>query len=351
MSKSTITLRTAALAALLAVAAVSPLTSRADDWMARLSDSLRVADVSIPGTHDAATGDGFLHPYGGDAVRLAATQHCTIAAQWASGIRAFDLRPDVLAADGAQPVLQVYHGLFATTRTLYSVLRQLCDSLDAHPSEFAVVLLRHESHPTRDGSQWPQLMAATLGRVATHMAAFSPSMTVGETRGKILLIARDTYDGPQYGAMASGWGHSDSPVEATLSGPHGTAKLMLQDYYDTSSPDGPVRKGVAIRRLCAAKDGTVRAGVPTWAINHTSGYAQVTTYGSDHDMSTSLGYRLNAHDTNIMLTRLLVRRSRHTGIVMMDFAATDTCLGTDVGGLALTRAVIDTNFRTPRPRR
>ena len=62
---------------------------KAGDWMKRLPDNLFVSQVSIPGTHDAATGNG---------VTLASYSQCQdidVATQWSIGIRAFDFRPKV----------------------------------------------------------------------------------------------------------------------------------------------------------------------------------------------------------------------------------------------------------------
>ena len=59
---------------------------KAGDWMKRLPDNLFVSQVSIPGTHDAATGNG---------VTLASYSQCQdidVATQWSIGIRAFDFR-------------------------------------------------------------------------------------------------------------------------------------------------------------------------------------------------------------------------------------------------------------------
>ena len=46
------------LSLLLTIAALTP--ARAADWMARIADTQRVCRLSIPGTHDACTGYGFL---------------------------------------------------------------------------------------------------------------------------------------------------------------------------------------------------------------------------------------------------------------------------------------------------
>ena len=62
----------------------------ADNWMSHLPDETYVAAVSIPGTHDSGTGNGFDGFLGETFAR---TQDISFGDQWKIGIRAFDLRP------------------------------------------------------------------------------------------------------------------------------------------------------------------------------------------------------------------------------------------------------------------
>ena len=124
--------------------ALSSATDDGDDWMRRLPDDTFVAKVSIPGSHDSATGDGFDASSAGLGESFAQTQELSIDEQWALGIRAFDLRP--ASYDG---YLHIHHGIVATARRFDDVLFQLRDSLKAHPTEFVVIHLLHES----DGDQ------------------------------------------------------------------------------------------------------------------------------------------------------------------------------------------------------
>ena len=60
------------------------------NWMSYLPDELYVAHVSIPGTHDTATGHEWDSSLGKS---MSTTQVATIDEQLAGGIRAFDFRP------------------------------------------------------------------------------------------------------------------------------------------------------------------------------------------------------------------------------------------------------------------
>jgi 1-phosphatidylinositol phosphodiesterase len=71
----------------------------APNWMGRLSDSTRLSELSLPGTHDSGAS-----VFGGD---IAFTQSMSLATQLDSGIRVWDIR---LAKNGAGRLV-IYHGI------------------------------------------------------------------------------------------------------------------------------------------------------------------------------------------------------------------------------------------------
>ena len=83
-----------------------------NNWMENLDDNRLVTDLSLPGTHDAATAEGWYGPsnvdMGGYTLgdMVARAQDLTIAEQWAVGVRVFDIRPQ---KDG--DVLRCMHGI------------------------------------------------------------------------------------------------------------------------------------------------------------------------------------------------------------------------------------------------
>ena len=137
----------AAMAAgsLAAYSAVAPydgqqaLTSaRADiqNWMSYLPDNMFVAHVSIPGTHDTATGEGWATT-GSLPLSMSTTQVAKIDDQLAAGVRAFDFRPG-LSSDGK---LTCNHGAHQTVLTMEEAMTKLTNYLDAHKKEFFVIHL------------------------------------------------------------------------------------------------------------------------------------------------------------------------------------------------------------------
>ena len=114
-------------------------TDDGDNWMRRLPDNTYVAAVSIPGTHDTATGEGFGED-GSLGEEYARCQDLSIAQQWNLGVRAFDLRP--AAFEG---YLNCNHGMIATSKRFDDALMQIRDLLIANPSEFVIIHMLHAS--------------------------------------------------------------------------------------------------------------------------------------------------------------------------------------------------------------
>ena len=109
------------------------------NWMAQLDDDAFVCQLSIPGAHDACASSFS----GWDALGAAVSgkvQTKTIEVMLTSGIRLFDLRP---AVNGSK--LSVYHGTLQTSYDFNPMMEQLRDYITQHPSEFCVVVMRHET--------------------------------------------------------------------------------------------------------------------------------------------------------------------------------------------------------------
>ena len=71
-----------------------------------------------------------------DMAKLVSTQELTIAELWQAGIRAFDLRPCT-----REGYLNINHGIISTALRFDTALQTLKDSLEANPSECAIIHL------------------------------------------------------------------------------------------------------------------------------------------------------------------------------------------------------------------
>ncbi len=302
------------------------------EWMSQLPDDVFVSQLSIPGAHDAGTG----HGTAGDS--FARTQDKTLTEMWDSGVRAFDLRPSV---DGDR--LRIYHGILSTDLYFDDALSTLCGLLDSYPSETCIVVMRHEDDHDSGSSSWNTMMKALLTAKPTkvHTVNFNPMAKLGDVRGKMIILSRDAYDTRPVGGFITGWGHSadfSSQKSGRIRGVGTTGQLYVQDYYDVSASGATATKTASVNRLLqfSTEENTDPA---TWVINHTSGYT-TTFFG----IATQDGYRDNAKTQNTAVIDYLKDHSGATGILVMDYAATDRSGHYDVMGQTLTDALIANNL-------
>ncbi len=312
------------------------------NWMSRLDDARTVASLSIPGAHDAATGEGLLMVAG-----LGKTQELTLAGQWECGVRAFDLRP---AVNGKK--LHIYHGPAKTRITFQEALETLRSMLEQHPTEFAIVLLREEndSENAAERALWPQAVGKAIENIGHKAAIFSPAMKVSYARGKIIFLSRNAYTGCNRGAIITGWSHSQGGTinaKITSCADGRTASLMVQDFY---APTGKERQQ-------AKKEGVLRflglaaeTSGDTWTINSVSGYRN--RWLGFTPFATTAGYKRNAVAQHPVVIEFLEKNSGPTGIVMMDYAGRDKASGGiwhwsafETMGATLVKKIIEQNFR------
>ncbi len=300
-------------------------------WMEDIPDATKVRSMSIPGAHDAATGHGFSGLSWVVGLVSGKTQSKKLDALFDAGVRAFDLRPThKKKADGQ---LKIYHGSLETNLTMKEALNQLRDKLIANPTEFVIIVVRHENDSDDDASAWLGAMTNLLADYEEYLVKFTPSLNVGAARGKMLFLTRDAFES-DYAGLIEGWTHSenfDEQKNAQISLGRSRSTLVVQDYYDCESND---RKTATIQNVFDyAINNTDES---TWVINHTSGYVSVGTETAVKNL---------AKVTNQYMVDALKSKSvdGRTGIVMMDYAADSEY---DKG---LVEAIINNNeyFKTP----
>lgn len=323
---------------------VAPVASNGNHWITALPDDVLVSQLSIPGTHDAATGDG-------TTFSLGKTQGLTLQGQWDMGIRMFDLRPGYKKVRTGlfkyANKLHIYHGLVETKTSFEDAINTLVNNLKANPNEFAIIVMRFENDHLiyNDRDVWNNLMASFLSSSdfpEEHRVDFRPDITVGDLRGKILILSRDAYASvPSTGAFVSGWSHGENgSTGGTIIGKNSTASLNIQDYYSVEDSE---QKNAVIKSFA---DMAANAQAGRWTINHTSGYTG--TLGSDS------AYKKNAANTNSFLYDYLVSNSKPiggTGIIVMDHVGARKSGNYVVWGDLLPQAIIDNNYKHRLTRR
>ncbi len=328
--------------------AVSSATDDGDDWMRRLPDDTFVAKVSIPGSHDSATGDGFSSDYEELGKSFAQTQELSIDQQWALGIRAFDLRP--ASYDG---YLHIHHGIVATARRFDDVLYQLRDSLIAHPTEFVVIHLLHEDDGDQNNNYNQQLTSLLKSdELKDYLVKFKRDLRVSDMRGKMLILSRNKYATTPIGGFFENWtGSADwgSMTNVKIVAPGGVkTPCYVQDFSSTYANGALQTKMDVIKQLLkysmAYKND--KATSITWFLNFASAYSQVLSlFGSD--ISTSDGYRDNATYTHPTIIDYLNTSTKAgpTGIVLMDYVGVDQTGEFNTKGREVVKTIIANNFR------
>lgn len=308
-------------------------------WMSNVADNAFVSQLSIPGVHDAGTGHGFttLHSIPGE--EFARTQDKTLTELWNSGIRAFDLRPSIDGND-----LRICHGYIKTNLMFSTAISTLCNLLDQHPTEAAIVIIRHESEGDSGSGNWDNLVRSKLSSspASSHTVNFTPAIKMKEARGKLIVLCRNVYDTNPIGGFVYNWGESANFSQQQggyIEGVDNQGPVFIQDFYNVSSSGAPATKTASIQRMlqfsCSENKEAKR-----WVINHTSGYSK-TFLG----IVTSDGYRDNAKTQNPVVINYLNSHTGPTGLVMMDYGGTDYSNGYNVKGQTLTNTLINNNFR------
>ena len=310
--------------------------------MQHLDDSRTVASLSIPGAHDAATGEG-VHMVAG----FGKTQELSLAALWDCGGRAFDLRP---AVNGEE--LHIYHGPIRTKISFGKALEILCNKLAEHPTEFAIVLLREEidSENSAERALWPQAVGKAIENIGDRAAIFSPAMSVREARGKIIFLSRNVYTGNNRGAIIKGWNHSlqgttDAVITSLANG--ATTRLQMQDYYAPTDKEKQKAKEEAVLQ-CLQRAASAPADV--WTINFLSRYSN--RWLGFTPFATTSGYKRNAERIHPIVINSLTTKPQPTGIIMLDFTGCDKTGGGiwhwgcfETLGAELVDKIIGQNFK------
>ena len=316
-----------------------------NNWMEDLEDSRLVTSLSLPGAHDAATGEGWMGIAEITGDLAAKAQDLTVAEQWNAGVRVFDIRPQV-----DESLLRCMHGISGTKLLVGDFFALLRDLLAAAPSEFAIVTTKID---TTEGEPevavWAPLFKSMIesDSLKALFVDFKPTLTVGDLRGKILMLSRNKYDEKPKGGFIDGWSSDKDFAKqqgGTITGSDGrSCPLWMQDYYQPN--DDRVGKDSAIRlMLDAAMSRDLASDSPAWVFNYTAGNTMV--FLSD-------GYRENAVYANQVVIDYLADEAHmgSTGVIFMDFAGVDESKSYngetvyEVKGLKLLDAVIAQNFR------
>lgn len=325
--------------------------STGNNWITPLPDDVPVCCLSLPGTHDAATMN---------CLAMGKCQVYSVAEQLKRGVRVFDLRPTM---DNDSSLGNIYHGVLDTGFSMSSVFTDFDNYLLANPDEFIIVLMRYESDRNSVAeSSYKTAMRSFLAGSSIYQsrkAAFKPDLTVGELRGKILIISRnDLSPDPAIETAVTGWSSSNVAGDLReVRGTGGTAEIYVQDMYsqerDGNSSDADFlekKKQVVCGMMDIAGQFSANpAAGRKWLVNYTSAYVGVQSLFG-YKIPKDDSYARNAASTNTAAYDYLIsREAAPAGIIMMDFAGASVHkvgeTAFNVCGDLLVQKIIDNNYR------
>ena len=311
-----------------------------NNWITPLDGNIYVSQMSIPGSHDAATGED-MATFVGDL--FAQTQENTLQTQWNLGVRCCDLRPAIYNPRlSSTNELWLWHGITRVAVSWASAMNTIKANLTDHPGEFAIVLFRHEDETPAAGKDnntdnFNTYMTNWVNANKKWIVDWRPDITIDECRGKLILISR--FKGSwEYGCF-TGWSHDAAGSTTTVNNAQNTASgtMYVQDYYNSSSHDAKftsIKKYLDIAQQFHTND----AMKNHWMLNHISGYV---------NSSTSNTYRANAAAQNPKVIEYLHNRTTpgSTGILLFDYSGAATSGNYTVQGDVMLQTVIDNNYK------
>jgi len=336
-----------------------PETKSGNNWITPLDDKIYVQQMSIPGTHDsAAKNTSSYFGFTGN------TQTKTIAEQWEMGIRAFDFRT---AYRTSEKEMWMWHGFTYCDVSLKESLNTIVEKLKANPGEFAIIQFRNESEerPTgttdKDNTKWESEMYNSLSSIDytdseekyRGIVQWKPELTIGECRGRIIILTRDTFNNIQKSGIITNFPENDrGTAKITANGK--STDYLVQDYYKYTTDDGSEQKINLVTNLY--KDTRTFSDINSqyftqkaWALNHTSGYRGIKTWilGIEILIGSDEQYMRNASYVNKPIYDTLIAETNFgpTGIVFMDYVGQRSTTSYTVYGDLLPQAIIEHNYK------
>ena len=221
--------------------------TKLNNWMQDIEDNRLVCKMSIPGTHDtgAYTGNAWVK-----------TQDKNIEQQLNSGIRFFDIR--LVHQNG---VLKLCHGshIFDTT-FVGDVLKTTAEFLKEHPSETVIMTIKRDHDLDKDvGTKYRGALQKALegDRALTPymVKSFRSDFTLGDLRGKMLIISRDGWIMTPSGNIPR-WSDNASFTSSIESTNGSSTTIHVEDHYKSRASDKVSYVAQNVRKAQAAFSGS-----------------------------------------------------------------------------------------------
>lgn len=219
----------------------------AAEWMRQLPDSLSLADITIPGTHDSGAQKGVFG--------IGQCQSLSITDQLNAGARFLDIRLKLI-----EDKLQVYHGILGMDMTFDDVQNECLEFLSAHPNETIIMSIKEED---ADEAGFANALIGAINKFKESWYTKNSMPTLGEARGKIVFMSRCDSNGKGISCQ-SNWGD-----DRTFTMNNGVP-MRVQDNYNVETADKIDEKWSDITALITFAHSSNKRS--TFCLNFTSGY-------------------------------------------------------------------------------
>lgn len=315
--------------------------SLTSNWMATLPDERKLVELSIPGTHDAATWNysqtrqDELSDYASSSLTLAKYYRCQEKSMFDmldGGVRFFDWR---IAYNPGNETIGFHHGaaVLDPNATLQDVLYGFYHWLDQHPTETVLVSINHEgSTGTPDDATYYKQIYDTLnsGLSAEYWVQANGTIgTLGESRGKLVFLQRFSWDklpsadDKRFGINLPGDAWTDNGRDITIIYNNELdQKAFIEDFYEMDLDSGSSTDAFVSEKFNATTAHLKKASSSEleqlW-ITFASGYADYSN--TDHPITPevmALGDDTAWGMNQRLLLWLFAHRGR-LGVVVLDF--------------------------------
>ena len=268
-------------------------------WMSALPESVLMYELSIPATHDSGA------MFGGFSLK---TQDATIKAQLEKGVRGFDIR----LKPRPEGKLGVYHDVKYQKITWEDdVLPAMIHFLKENPSETLWVSLKKEGGNTE---QYCKLISASLQDKeleAYIVKNVSANLTLGDCRGKILFVHRDSYLKEFPGMQCFGWPDNATGAMTFKTQDNKILNGVVQDEYGYANGKKAIYKAQITWKNMQDAMKNARAH-KTWYISFASATALPVNGPADF-----------AKVVNPYLAEKTSSIGKICGVVLVDFVGTE----------------------------
>ncbi len=145
------------------------------NWMSELSGTLRLSDLSLPGTHDS------LSLHGGQWVE---TQSISLKNQLESGVRVFDIR-----ARHINDNFTIHHGPVYQKKNFDDVMVSMTEFLENHPRETILMRVKEEYKAKNITRSFEDTFEWYENKYESYIwKPTSENPTLNEVRGNIVIL-------------------------------------------------------------------------------------------------------------------------------------------------------------------